>query len=30
VQFANLFMSHPPTEQRIARLQEFDRTHAHH
>jgi heat shock protein HtpX len=29
VQFANLFMSHPPTEQRIARLQEFDRTHAH-
>jgi len=30
VQFANLFMSHPPTDQRIARLQEFDRTHAHH
>jgi heat shock protein HtpX len=29
VNFANLFMSHPPTEQRIARLQEFDRSHAH-
>jgi len=29
VQFANLFMSHPPTEQRIARLREFDRAHAH-
>jgi heat shock protein HtpX len=29
VQFANLFMSHPPTEQRIARLHEFDRTHVH-
>lgn len=29
VQFANMFSSHPPTEQRIARLREFDRTHAH-
>jgi heat shock protein HtpX len=29
VQFANLFMSHPPTEQRIARLRDFDRAHVH-
>jgi heat shock protein HtpX len=28
VNFANLFSTHPPTEERIARLREFDRTHA--
>ena len=28
VNFANLFSSHPPTEERIARLRTFDRTHA--
>jgi heat shock protein HtpX len=27
VSFANLFSTHPPTEQRIARLRNFDRTH---
>jgi heat shock protein HtpX len=28
VNFANLFSTHPPTEERIARLRNFDRTHA--
>jgi heat shock protein HtpX len=28
VNFAKLFSTHPPTEERIARLREFDRTHA--
>jgi len=28
VNFANLFSTHPPTEERIARLRSFDRTHA--
>lgn len=28
VNFANLFSTHPPTEERIARLREFDSTHA--
>src|SRR5207248_150192 len=28
VNFANLFPTHPPTEERIARLRNFDRTHA--
>lgn len=28
VNFANLFSTHPPTEERIARLRELDRTHA--
>jgi heat shock protein HtpX len=28
VNFAKLFSTHPPTEERVARLQEFDRTHA--
>ena len=28
VNFARLFSTHPPTEERIARLREFDRTHA--
>jgi heat shock protein HtpX len=27
VNFANLFSTHPPTEERIARLRNFDRTH---
>jgi heat shock protein HtpX len=28
VNFASLFSTHPPTEERIARLRNFDRTHA--
>ncbi len=28
VNFANLFSTHPPTEERIARLRNFDRTHS--
>jgi heat shock protein HtpX len=28
VNFAKLFSTHPPTEERIARLREFDRSHA--
>jgi heat shock protein HtpX len=27
VNFANLFSTHPPTEERVARLRNFDRTH---
>lgn len=29
VNFAKLFSTHPPTEERIARLREFDRDHTH-